>query len=453
MLQEDKFPFDFIWGTAISSAQAEGMPQADGAGYSIWDSFALKKGKIKNNHTNQVSCNFYENYNNDIEILRKLEIPNFRFSIAWNRVYPVGYGHVNHPGLDFYKKLIDKCLENNIRPWVTLYHWDLPKLLEDKGGWTNRSIVSWFREYALTLAMHLGDRVKDWIILNEPLTFTGAGYFLGIHAPGRTGLGNFLPAMHHATLCQAEGARIIRSELKNSNIGTTFSLTHVQPVSEKQNDINASNRIHALLNRLYLEPALGYGYPIKELPFLSKVEKYIKQGDEKRMEFDFDFIGVQNYTREIVKSNWLTPYIGARIVPAKDREVELTAMGWEIFPTALYNTLKFVSGYEKINSIIVSENGVAFDEPSQYENYTDKNRIEFLKQNIAQLLKAVKEFEKIKGYFVWSFLDNFEWAEGYHPRFGLVHVDFKTQKRTVKQSGYWYRKFILEQLRKSMVSK
>lgn len=441
----ERFPTDFIWGTAISAAQTEGMSLADGAGLSIWDEFALQKGKIKTSTTLEKGCNFYTHYKEDLEIVKKLGIPNFRFSIAWPRIYPMGYGHVNHPGLDFYKRLIDQCLEYNIRPWVTLYHWDLPAALELKGGWTNRNIVNWFREYVLTIAMHLGDRVKDWIVMNEPMAFTGAGYFLGLHAPGKIGMANFIPALHHAALCQAEGGRILRSEFSNANIGTTFSMSHVQPLSDRSADILASEKVHTLLNRLFLEPALGYGYPVKELPFLRKVEKYMRPGDEKRLEFDFDFIGVQNYTREIVASNWYTPYMQAKMIPAKFRNVPTTAMDWEIYPPALYNVLKFVSSYDKIKSIIVTENGAAFLEPNQHNGEADTNRVEFLKQNVFQLLKVLTETDKIKGYFIWSLMDNFEWAEGYNPRFGLVHVNFETQKRTIKHSGYWYRKFILEQ--------
>jgi len=442
----ERFPSDFIWGTAISSFQTEGYSTANGAGRSIWDDFVLRNGKIKNQDKNGIGCNFYTHYKEDIQILRKLGIRNFRFSIAWPRIYPNGYGHVNHPGLDFYKRLIDECLENGIRPWVTLYHWDLPSALEKKGGWTNRTIINWFREYVLTIAMHLGDRVKDWIVLNEPVAFTGAGYFLGLHAPGRMGMGNFIPAMHHVALCQAEGARLLRSEFKDAHIGTTFSMSHIESVSENVADIMAAEKVHALLNRLFLEPSLGLGYPIKTLPFLQKVESYMHAGDEKKLEFDFDFIGIQNYTREIVGSQWYTPYLQARIIPAKLRNVPLTAMDWEICPTALFNVLKFAANYEKVKNIIVTENGAAFIEPQPFSGEADGTRIEFLKQNIYQMRKALSETEKIKGYFVWSLLDNFEWAEGFKPRFGLVHVDFETQKRSIKHSGYWYRKFIMEQM-------
>jgi len=451
VIHQERFPSDFIWGTAISAAQTEGMRQADGAGLSIWDEFTSKKGRIKNNHTLETSCNFYSHFREDLDIVKKLEIPNFRFSIAWSRIYPMGYGHVNHPGLDFYKRMIDHCLENGIRPWATLYHWDLPSPLESKGGWTNRSIVGWFTEYVLTVAMHLGDRVKDWFVLNEPMAFTGAGYFLGLHAPGRMGMGNFIPAMHHAALAQAEGGRIIRSEFKSANIGTSFSMSQISPSSESISDIKAAERIHALLNRLFIEPTLGLGYPKKELPFLEKVEKYMRPGDEKRLMFDFDFIGIQNYTREIVAAQWYTPYLQARMIPARTRNVPRTAMDWEVYPPALYHVLKFVASYDNVKSIIVSENGIAFLEPQPYNGEPDTGRIEFFKQNVYQLQKALSETNKIKGYFVWSLLDNFEWAEGYNPRFGMVHVDYETQKRTIKHSGYWYRKFIMEQLSKDVL--
>lgn len=445
MISSEQFPADFIWGAAVSAAQTEGHSMADGAGMTIWDAFVLKKGKIKNGVPYTHSCNFYTHWKEDIQLLKRLEIPNFRLSIAWPRVHPTGYGHVNHPGLDFYKRVIDYCLECGIRPWVTIYHWDLPLALENQGGWTNRSIVNWFREYVLTLAMHLGDRVNDWVVLNEPMAFTGAGYFLGLHAPGRYGMRNFLPAVHHAALCQAEGGRILRSELQGSNIGTSFSMSQVEPLTQQPADILAANRVHTLLNRLFLEPSLGLGYPIKDLPFLSKIESFMKPGDDKRLAFDFDFIGVQNYTREMVSANWFTPYLHAKLIPAKLRNVPTTAMDWEVYPPALYQVLKWVSAYKQVKQIIVTENGAAFHEPQPFNGEADHHRIEFLKQNIYQLRKAMAETDKIKGYFVWSFLDNFEWAEGYNPRFGLVHVDFKTQIRTIKHSGYWYRKFIMEQ--------
>jgi beta-glucosidase len=229
-------------------------------------------------------------------------------------------------------------------------------------------------------------------------------------------------------------------------------MSQVEPLTQNPADIIASEKIHALLNRLFLEPALGYGYPVKELPFLQKVERYMRQGDEKRMQFDFDFIGVQNYTREIVAANWYTPYLQARIIPAKLRNVALTAMDWGIHPPALHHVLKFAAGYDNVKSIIVSENGAAFHEPQPHNGESDNNRIEFLKQNVYQLQKALSETDKIKGYFVWSLLDNFEWAEGFDPRFGLVHVDFETQKRTIKHSGYWYRKFIMEQMSKAEIT-
>ena len=441
-LHQSHFGDDFKWGVATAAFQTEGACNTHGKGISIWDTFTAKEGNVKNGHNAETACDFYNSYKKDIDLLKALNIPNFRFSISWTRILPNGTGPINEKGIDYYNNVIDYLLENNIEPWVTLYHWDLPQSLEDKGGWTNREVIYWFSEFATICAKHFGDRVKNWMVINEPSVFTGAGYFLGIHAPGRKGISNFLKAVHHVTLATAAGGRILREHLPDATIGTTISCTNIEPASAKKKDIAAAKRIDTLLNRTFIEPLLGLGYPMKSLKVLRKLKKYMLPEDEKAMQFDFDFIGIQCYTREVIKSSFFTPYIGAKLVSAEKRGLPTTEMGWEIHPPSLYHMLKKFNAYPQIKKIIVTENGAAFPDKVINGKVNDTKRTQYIQEHIAQVMKARKKGLKIDGYFVWTFTDNFEWAEGYHARFGLVHIDFDTQKRTIKNSGYWYRDFL-----------
>ncbi|MGZ3751981.1 MAG: GH1 family beta-glucosidase, partial [Mucilaginibacter sp.] len=433
---------DFEWGVSTAAFQIEGAHDADGKGESIWDAFTAKKGKIKNDHKAHVACDFYNNYKVDVDLIKEMNIPNFRFSISWSRILPNGTGAINQAGIDYYNQLIDYCLAQGITPWVTVYHWDLPQVLEEKGGWTNRNIVEWFTAYTAICAQHFGDRVKHWMVMNEPSVFSGAGYFFGIHAPGRTGLKNFLPAIHHIVLSMTAGAKKLRELLPNAVIGTTFSCSHIEPRSESKRDVKAAHVADALVNRLFIEPVLGLGYPVKDLPVLKGLEKYYQPGDEQNMHFDFDFIGLQNYTREIVKYSFFTPYIHASLIKAENRKVPTTAMGWEVYPPAIYHILKKFDAYPQIKKILITENGAAFPDEMINGKVDDPQRAEYLQTHLQQVLKAKQEGCKVDGYFVWTLTDNFEWAEGYHPRFGLIYVDFETQKRTIKSSGHWYGKFL-----------
>ena len=441
-LNKEDFGSGFSWGVSASAYQTEGSHTADGKGLSVWDVFSGKKGKIYQGQNGNDACDFYRQFEEDLLLMKSLNIPNFRFSLSWPRILPSGTGEVNRKGIDFYNRLINSCLELGIEPWVTLYHWDLPYELEKKGGWTNRNIVCWFREYAILCAREFGDRVKHWMVLNEPLVFLGAGYFLGTHAPGRTGMKNFLPAMHHAVLCQAEGARAIKALWPKTEAGTTFSCSLCEPYRDKEKDILAARRVDALLNRLFIEPALGLGYPVKDLKFLNRLEKYSLPGDEELVKFDFDFIGVQNYTREMVKHSYFIPYLQATNVKAEKRKVPLTLMKWEIYPEAIYHMIKKFDAYPGVKKIIVTENGAAFPDTLKNGEVADSRRVQYLQGYLEAVLKAKKEGAKVEGYFIWTFTDNFEWAEGFNPRFGLVYVDFSTQERTVKASGKWYKEFL-----------
>lgn len=435
---------DFAWGVATAAYQIEGAWNLDGKGPSIWDHFTHRRGKIHNNENGDVTCDYYHRYPQDLELMRSMSIPNNRFSLSWSRLFPEGVGTRNEKGFDFYDRVIDTCLEKGLRPWITLYHWDLPQALEEKGGWTNRSVVDWFLEYADAATRRYGDRVKDWMILNEPMAYTGLGYFVGMHAPGRRGLGNFLPAVHHTCLVQGDGGRLVRSNVPDANIGTTFSASYLEARSDRRKDLEAMDRVDKMWNRLFIEPSLGMGYPTDNFPALSKIHKHIKEGDEARLAFDFDFIGLQNYTREVVKKAMI-PYIWANFIKPDKRGVspeDTTLMGWEVYPEGIYHLLKKFAAYPKVKKILVTENGSAFEDHLVDGKVHDPKRLAYLQDYLKQVLRAKQEGVPVEGYFAWTFMDNFEWAEGYHPRFGLVHVDFESQQRTIKNSGLWFRDFL-----------
>lgn len=441
-LNRDQFGKDFKWGISTAAYQTEGSHDIDEKGLSIWDVYSARRKKIRNGDHGRIACDFYNRYREDLSLVKKLNIPNFRFSVSWSRLMPSGSGAVNKKGIDFYDRVIDSCLENGTDPWLTLYHWDLPHALELKGGWTNRDIISWFADYTEVCAKHFGDRVKHWIVMNEPMAFTGAGYFLGVHAPGRTGASNFIPAVHHSVLSISEGGRILKDMLPSAEVGTTFSCSYVEPYSNRPRDISAANRIDALLNRMFIEPILGMGYPEADLSFLKKVDKYRRQGDEDKMAFDFDFIGIQNYTREIVKNSFFTPYVRASLVKARDRNVPYTTMGWEVYPESIYEMIRKFNSYKSIKKLYITENGASFTDHLDKGKVNDVQRTAYIKDILKQVLRARNEGLNVEGYFVWTLTDNFEWTEGYHPRFGLIYIDFETQERTIKSSGHWYSGFL-----------
>ncbi|MCT4179397.1 beta-glucosidase [Elizabethkingia anophelis] len=442
LLTKEAFGKDFIWGVSTAAYQIEGAHNLDGKGPSVWDTFVQKRNKIFRNHTGDIACDHYNRYIDDLYLMHSMNIRNYRFSISWSRILPEGTGLINQAGIDFYNKLIDLSLELGITPWVTLYHWDLPHSLEIKGGWTNRDVKDWFGDYVAICVKSFGDRVKNWMVLNEPTVFSAAGYFFGVHAPGRKSIEGFLAAAHHAALAQAHGARVIKTLQPESNVGTTFSCSHVEAYTNREKDIKAAKKADLLLNRLFIEPLLGMGYPVNEIKTLRRIEKYIKQNDERDLKFDMDFIGIQNYTREIIRYAMFVPFLHAKIVNAKDRNVEMTAMEWEVYPESIYHILKKFQAYENIPPLIITENGAAFSDTLQNNVVHDPKRLQYIQNILQQVLRAKQEGVNVNGYFVWTFLDNFEWAEGYHPRFGLVHVDFQTQQRTVKSSGHWYADFI-----------
>jgi beta-glucosidase len=437
--QKDNFGDDFFWGIATSAYQIEGAWNLDGKGESIWDRFTQKTGNVKDKTNGNEAIDFYHLYESDLRLLKSLNLENFRFSFSWPRIFPDGVGQINEKGIDFYDRMIDKCLELGIEPWATLYHWDLPQKLEEKGGWANREIVDWFSEYVDLCTRKFGDRIHHWMVLNEPAGFTTLGYLAGLHAPGQKGINKFLAAVHHASLCQAEGGRIIRNNVKNAHIGTTFSCAFAEPSKPNEKNRKAAERLDVMLNRLFIEPSLGMGYPFESLPALKKMEKYIQPGDIENLKFDFDFIGIQNYFRVISKPSFI-PYVWANRVKPDD-DAELTEMGWEVSPDGIYNIIRQFAKYP-IKEMIVTENGAAFADQILNGKINDQQRIDFFKRYLTQILKAKNEGINITGYFIWTFVDNFEWNEGFRPKFGIVHNNPQTQQRAVKESGYWFRNFL-----------
>jgi len=443
LFKKQDFGPNFVWGTATAAYQIEGAVREDGRGISIWDTFSHTPGKIKTGENGDVACDFYHRYPEDIAYISQMHMQVHRFSLAWPRILPNGTGPVNQKGLDFYHRVIDRTLELGLQPWVTLYHWDLPQTLEDQGGWTRREIVNWFSEYVQVCSRAFGDKVKHWMVLNEPTVFTVLGYLQGRHAPGRKGLGNFLPAVHHAALAQAEGGRVLRANVPDAQIGTTFSASYVQTGGPTWLSRVAAANYDVIANRLFLEPALGLGYPWKTTPLLLGLMRYIKPGDLEKLRFDFDFVGLQTYFRQIVRFDPFALGTWGQEIPHQERgSGELTEMGWEVWPENLYHLLKQFGAYPGVRRIIVTENGAAFPDVVEGDRVHDPKRLQFIQDHLAQVLRARREGVPVEGYLVWSLMDNFEWAEGYKPRFGLVYVDYPSQKRILKDSGRWFQAFL-----------
>lgn len=410
---------------------------------SIWDTFLNQKRRIIKKNNANLANNFYQRYRQDLNLIREMNCNHFRFSLAWSRILPNGIKDVNAQGIDFYDRLIDESLNLGIEPWVTLYHWDLPQALQEKGGWTNRDVIFWFEEYAEICVKKFGDRVKNWMVLNEPLAFTALGHFLGVHAPGIRSFKKFLSSVHHAAMVNAHIGRLIKDLLSNSYLGTTFSFSPVHIMKDSFRNRQAQKRVDALLNRLFLDPLLGNGYPLESLVSFKPIEQFYHEGDIEKLQFSYDFIGVQNYSREFIKHSYFAPYIRAKLVSAKKRKVNLTAMGWENYPYSVAEIIKRLNKYNNIPDLIITESGIAFEESEELVNrVNDNNRIEYYTKVLKDLEEIIKHNNNLRGFFAWTNTDNFEWAEGYRPKFGLISIDRESQKRIPKLSYYWFQEFL-----------
>ncbi|MFT3740858.1 MAG: family 1 glycosylhydrolase [Breznakibacter sp.] len=444
MLKKSDFGKDFRWGTTISAFQNEGAATMADKSPSIWDHFVAQPDIVKNRDKIGDAADFYHRYKADLKLASHLNFNAFRFAPAWTRILPNGTGPVNHKGVDFYDRVIDKCLKRGLEPWLTLYHWDLPQILEDKGGWTNRDVVDWYSEFAHACTTRFGDRVKHWIVMNEPMTFTGMGYFMGYHAPGRKGITNFLPAAHHAVLCMTEGGRIVKQNVRDGVCGPALSCSYVSPVNLRPRNLRAAQRVEALLNRFFLEPLLGMGYPTDVMPALTVMEHYMKPGDKEKMRFDFDFIGLQYYFRVVAKFSLTPPILFANEVSPSLRKAKLNLMNLDVYPKGLKHLLKFYADYPQIKQLILTESGVCFPDFPIGGRIHDVERTKYHQEILKVTKKAIKKGVPVGGYFAWTLVDNFEWREGFEPRFGLVYNDFSSQQRIVKDSGEWFKEFLNE---------
>ncbi|MEV4361114.1 GH1 family beta-glucosidase [Nonomuraea sp. NPDC049625] len=424
----------FLWGTATAAYQIEGAVKEDGRGVSVWDTFAHEPGRTRDGHTGEVACDHYHRWREDVELMSGLGVNAYRFSIAWPRVQPQGDGEVNAAGLDFYERLVDALLEKGIQPVPTLFHWDLPQALQDRGGWINRDISGNFAEYAATVAARLADRVPLWITLNEPFVHMAYGYAMGIHAPGQALLTDALPAAHHQLLAHGLAVQALRAAGARQ-VAITNNCTPVWPASQEEADLKAAEAYDILHNRLFNDPILLGKYP--DLSAYTPTVDFIRDGDLDIIAAPLDGLGINYYnpTRIAAPTDDGLPFADAGITG-----YPTTAFGWPVVPDGLRELLTGLkSRYgSALPPIHITENGCSTDDTLE-----DHSRIEFLEGHIAAMRRAMAEGVDVRGYFVWSLLDNFEWAEGYHQRFGLVHVDFETQHRTPKASYRWLR----EQLR------
>lgn len=435
------FPEKFIWGAATSAYQIEGAWNEDGKGESIWDRFSHTPGKIQKGDTGDVACDHYHRWREDVDIMKEIGLKAYRFSISWPRVLPEGREKVNQKGLDFYSRLVDALLEAGIEPFVTLYHWDLPQALQDRGGWPVRSTAEAFVEYADIIGRALGDRVRYWITFNEPFVSSFIGHMEGRHAPGHTSVQEALAASHHHLLAHGWAIPVIKQNSPGAQVGIVNVLSPMHPASSSYYDRAAAWFRDGLLNRWFLDPIAGRGYPLDVVNHLGGNMDFIKDNDLVVIATPVDFLGVNYYTRAIVRHQEIPEE--QNLSPEVYPTGEFTEMGWEVYPYGLYEVLGRVHFDYRFPAIYITENGAAFsDEIGPDGRINDEKRIAYLKAHIAQVARAVEAGIPVRGYFVWSLLDNFEWTYGYSKRFGLVYVDYKTLKRIPKASAYWYAKII-----------
>lgn len=428
------FPSDFVWGAATASFQIEGASREDGRGESVWDRFCATPGKVRGGDTGAVACDFYNRYRDDVRLMKELGLDAFRFSIAWPRVLPAGRGTVNEAGLDFYDRLVDELLANEIEPFATLFHWDSPQALEDVGGWSERSTAEAFVEYTEAVVNRLGDRVRHWITHNEPWVYAWIGHAWGWHAPGRTSQADAVAVAHHLLLSHGWAVDAIRRASTDARVGITLNLAKFYPATDTPEDEAAAYMRDGEDNRWFLDPIFRGSYPADLLERNEIVAPLVQDGDLDAISAPLDFLGINNYSRFIVADG----ADGPRTVA--NPEALHTDMGWEVYPEGLHDVLVRVARDYEPAAIYVTENGAAFPDVRVHDGHVhDVERTEYLQSYIAAVGRAIAAGAPVKGYFVWSLLDNFEWGFGYSKRFGLVYVDFPTLERVPKDSFYWYR--------------
>ena len=431
------FPKDFVWGAATASYQIEGAWDEGGKGESIWDRFSHTPGNVDNGDTGDVACDHYHRWPEDVALMKAMGLKAYRFSTSWPRILPAGRGKVNQAGIDFYSQLVDALLEAGIEPYVTLYHWDLPQVLQDEGGWPARMSVDSFVEYADVVSRVLGDRVKNWITFNEPFVSAVVGYLEGRHAPGVKNQHQALAASHHLLLSHGKAVPAIRRNSPQANVGIALNMGPQVPASRSAADRAQATWMDGFINRWFLDPLVGRNYPHDMVIAYGDAMEFVQAGDTDAIAVPVDFVGVNYYTRGIVRSSQVSEEENA------EREVfpneEHTEMGWEVYPEGIYNLLGRLHFDHGFPAIYITENGAAYsDVVASDGGVDDPARLSYIKRHLQQVHRAIEIGVPVKGYFAWSLLDNFEWAYGYTKRFGLIYVDYETQRRIPKSSAKWY---------------
>jgi beta-glucosidase len=447
------FPPSFVFGSSTSAYQIEGAWQEDGKGESIWDIFCHTRGKIRFGHTGDVACDHYHRWKDDILLMKSLGLNAYRFSVSWPRIFPTGEGEANQKGLDFYDRLVDGLLEAGINPFVTLFHWDLPQALQYKiGGFSNRECVKYFTEFAIKVAKKLGDRVNHWITINEPWIYAVFGELIGVHAPGKRNPWAAFRTIHNLLLAHATAMEAIKSINNKCLVGISLNLTSIRRMTDSQKDRDATYIADLFFNGIQLDPLLKGQYPNLLWNKLRLFRPRVQSGDMKLISSHLDFLGVNCYTSARAYHKWYVPFLhawmtGSRIPDTEFMKdgIQYTSMGWEVYPKCIYNVLMRIKKDYGNPSVYITENGAAFDDIVDNGAIHDIKRIDFLIKHVDMVYKAIQENANVKGYFVWSLLDNFEWAVGFSKRFGIVYVDYNTQNRIIKDSGFWYRDLIQNQ--------
>lgn len=442
-VSKNGFPAGFLWGAATAAFQIEGSNHADGRGESIWDRFCSTPGKVANGDTGEVACDHYRRWQDDVALLRELGVNAYRFSIAWPRIVPEGRGPVNHVGLDFYDRLTDALLESGITPFVTLYHWDLPQALQRWDGWANRDTIQHFARYTEVVAQRLGDRVSNWITHNEPAVVAFNGNFWGDHAPGLKNRTIAYQVAHNVLVSHGMAMQAIRATAPASKAGITLNLYATHPANDSHEDMQAAERADGFKNRWFLDPVFKGRYPEDILDLLGADAPAVEPGDMDLISTPIDFLGVNYYSRAVIRhAPNSQPFDTAEVKPDGSR---YTDMNWEVYPRGLTETLERLHTEYPTPAYYVTENGATYpDTVSSDGRVHDTERRAYLQSHFEAAAEAISHGVPLKGYFVWSLMDNFEWAWGYTKRFGIIYIDYKTQERIWKDSALWYREWIEE---------
>ena len=442
MNESHRFPESFLWGASTSAYQIEGSPLADGAGPSIWQRFAHSPGRTSNGETGDVACDHYRRYRDDVKLMRDLGLQAYRFSISWSRILPEGTGRINERGLDFYRRLVDELLAANITPNATLFHWDLPAALDDRGGWLNRDVADWFGDYARIVFDALGDRVPMWATLNEPWVVTDGGYLHGALAPGHRNLFEAPIASHNLLRAHGTAVQAFRAEARTGQVGLVVNLEPKDPATSSREDAAAVQRGDAYMNRQYLDPVFKGAYPAEMRDIFGAAWPEFPSADFALIGQKIDFLGINYYTRGVVRDD--PAALPVRIAYVRQPEHAYTETGWEVHPPSLTRTLTWVTERYGRLPLYVTENGAAFyDAPHAVDGVvSDPLRVWYYREHLKACRAAIAAGVDLRGYFAWSFLDNYEWSLGYSKRFGIVHVNYETQERTPKASALFYRDVI-----------